>query len=83
MFLFFPVFTLQIFRKFTCQSKSTKIDTELSPEEEALLVGHDISRLPPRVWRAIPLACESLIKEINDLTTKDNTGHPALLEVGL
>ena len=55
----------------------------MTEQEEQSLIGHDISRLPPRVFRAIPAAVMALKKEIPDLLRKDASGNAALLEVSL
>ena len=55
----------------------------MSLEEEQFLIGHDISRLPPRALRRIPAAVEALRTELNGLLKPDCTGHPALKEIDL
>ena len=55
----------------------------LTQREEDLLIGHDISRLPPRVFRTIPAAVVALKKEIHDLHKPDSSGKAALMEVDL
>ena len=55
----------------------------LTPSEESKLVGRDLSRLPPRVFRTIPAALQSLRKEIDGLLKKNSSGEAALKEVDL
>ena len=55
----------------------------MTAEEEDRLIGHDLSRLPPRIFRETPAAMIALRKEIDGLVRPDAAGHPGLLEVGL
>merc|ERR1711989_116282 len=55
----------------------------LTEAEEQSLIGHDVSRLPPRVFRLIPAAVAALRKELQDLLRKDQSGASALEEIPL
>ena len=55
----------------------------ITEEGEQTILQHDISRLPPRVFRKIPAAIMALKKEIHDLLKEDSTGNAALKEVDL
>ena len=55
----------------------------LTEAEEQSLIGHDISRLPPRVFRNLPAAVAALRMEIRDLLRKDQAGSSALVEIPL
>ena len=48
-----------------------------------MLVGQDMSRLPPRVFRKIPAAISALKTEIEGLLVKDAKGQSALKEIEL
>ena len=67
----------------TGQLNSSFEQDPLTEQEEELLIGHDLSRLPPRVFRKIPAAITALKKELHGLLQPDSTGQPGLKLVKL
>ena len=52
--------------------------SETTEEDDESLMGFDINRIPPRIFRNIPAARNALVKEVNDLLEPDGEGLPAL-----